>query len=66
MCDRDVSKDTTCAPDDYTAKLMLRIKQLQNENNDLHESIGEWQGRALGYKSACESLIDALCKVATS
>lgn len=65
MCDRDVSKDVTCAPDDYTAKLMRQIERLQAENADLHESIAEWQGRAFGYKSVCESLIGALCKVAT-
>jgi FtsZ-binding cell division protein ZapB len=66
MCDRDV----TCSSDDYTSKLMAEVDRLQAENErlqaenaDLREEIGDWHGRAFAFKSACESLIDGLCKL---
>lgn len=71
MCDRDVSKDVTCSPDDYTVSLMAQVGQLQaeverlrGENIELHEEVAEWNGRAFGFKCACESLIEALYKIA--
>lgn len=50
MCDKDVSNDVTCAPDDYTASLMAEVNRLQDENErlqaenaDLHEEVADWR-----------------------